>query len=664
MNKNNPLKQNNPKLSFLKCTSGSMLIPMAVMLPAIFTCMAFSINQAYTMRNRAQLSEATNEASLAVVAIDNKNIDDNAKKENRKIALNYINYFVSKKIGDASQTDTNLLESGAEINIDYDENRKEYYVSYNQQFDSITKNESGEGKKPQPVVVSNKDESYGNTRKYQNRDSIDFAFISDFSASSTCRYSDVDCNVYSPTNYAQRRLDYMKEAIVDIIKEYENYPEYQFALVPYDIGVPVESKTMNDAGGKNYDCSVMYKMNKDYDSIDYNFWANKNIAYTNWHKLKKDGVISDYTKADNYFDKHSKLVNYYMDNSYYHYYSNLIGPALNSDPDNISDMEILKGAGLCYERTSLSDRLNNGQAQWACGTNRSDHPEKNKKEIKKNYGYVVQLFDYMFSGDYDDDVHYSFANTKTVDVEGTIETLFKKIKNNIITFERPISPVTAEFSPFMGMCQSPLYSNNIMDEEIVAAKKVTDATYKKIANGKYIKNFESTPHLIPFSDKANHNRDLLDNIKKTNWMPGGGTDTITALLRTVPVMAEGHGNNKVMIIISDGKDDAGAAVLRDKFLDNGVCQAITGGLRSEDNFKKGYITKLAKSAIIYYIKLTPNASNLKTDAQYEAEYGKWFTKCMNGNSMFLMEAKDRKSLTDVISKIIEIETGKFIKKPE
>ena len=32
--------------------------------------------------------------------------------------------------------------------------------------------------------------------------------------------------------------------------------------------------------------------------------------------------------------------------------------------------------------------------------------------------------------------------------------------------------------------------------------------------------------------------------------------------------------------------------------------------------------------------------------------------------MFLMEAKDRKSLTDVISKIIEIETGKFIKKPE
>ena len=662
MNNNNLLKQNNPKLSFMKCTSGAVALTMAIMLPAIFTCLAFSINQAYTMRNRAKLSEATNEASLAVIAIDNKNIDDDAKKENRKIALNYINYFITKKIGDESQTDANLLESTAEINVDYDEDRKEYYIAYNQQFDELTKNEYSNEQKPQPVVVSSKTESYGNTRKYQNRDSIDFAFISDFSASSTCQYSDVNCNEYSPDNYAQRRLDYMKEAIVDILKEYEKYSEYQFALVPYDIGVPVESETKNEAGGKNYNCSVMYKMNRIYDSVNYNFWANKNIAYTKWKKLKNDGVITDYTKSSNYFPDHRRLVNYYMDNSYYHYYSNLIGPALNSDP-NKSNMEVLKAQGLCYERKDRWDRLEKGQAQWACGTNRDDHPEKNKGEIDRNYGNLVQLFDYMFSGDYKD-VHYSFANTKTVDVAGTINTLFSEMKNNIITFERPISPVVAEFSPFMGMCQAPLYSNNLMDKEIAAAKKVTDATYTKIGKGKYVANFESTPHLIPFSDKVDHNRDLLDNIQKTNWMPGGGTDTITALIRTVPVMAKGNGNNKVMIIISDGKDDAGADVLRDNFLDEGVCQAITGGLRSKENFDNGYLTKLAKSAIIYYIKLTPNASNLTTDAQYEAEYGKWFTKCMNGNSMFLMEARDRKSLTDVIHKIIDLETGKFIKKPE
>ena len=663
MNNNNPLKQNNPKLPFLKCTSGAVAISMAIMLPAIFTCMAFSINQAYTMRHRAKLSEATNEASLAVIAIDNKNVDVDAKKQNRKIALNYINYFITKKIGNESQTDENLLESGAQINVDYDEDRKEYYIAYNHQFDELTKNGYSDEQKPQSVVVSSKTESYGNTRKYQNHDSIDFAFISDFSASSTCLYSDTNCNDYSPNNSAQRRLDYMKAAIVDVVKEYEKYSEYQFALVPYDIGVPVESQTKNAAGGKNYGCSVMYKMNQVWDSINYNFWANKNIAYTHWRKLKRDNVIQDYTNISNYFPKHRKLANYYMDYSYYNYYSQLIGPALNSDPDNISNMQVLKEKGLCYERTDLWDRLENGQAQWACGTDRSDHPEKNTYEINKDYGNLVQLFDYMFSKDYDK-VHYSFANTITVDVKGTINTLFSEMNENIITFERPIAPVVAEFSPFMGMCQAPLYSNNIMNKEIIDAKKVTDVAYSNIGKGKFVANFESAPHLIPFSDNAEHNRDLLNSIQKANWMPGGGTDTITALLRTVPVMAEGKGNNKVMIIISDGKDDPGADVLRDIFLDEGVCQAITAGLRSKDNFDNGYITKLAKSAIIYYIKLTPNAGNLTTNDQYEAEFGKWFTKCMNGNSMFLMEARDRKSLTDVISKIIEIETGKFIKKTE
>ena len=35
---------------------------------------------------------------------------------------------------------------------------------------------------------------------------------------------------------------------------------------------------------------------------------------------------------------------------------------------------------------------------------------------------------------------------------------------------------------------------------------------------------------------------------------------------------------------------------------------------------------------------------------------------MNSNPIFLMEANDKKSLTEVINKVIEIETGKFIKK--
>lgn len=658
MDNNSQLIKKNHEDSFLKCTSGAIAISMAIMLPVIFTCMAFSINQAYTMRNRAMISEATNEASLAVIAIDNKNINDEAKKQNRKVALNYINYFLSKEIGDDSKTDANLLRPGSEINVDYDENRHEYYIAYNQRFNEFTEIKHNEYEKPEPVVVGNKTESYGNTRKYLIYDSFDFVFISDFSASSTCQYSDVNCNDYSPNNNAQRRLDYMKDAIEDIIEKYKDYSQYQFALVPYDIGVPVESQTKNAAGGENYKCSVMYKMKEPYNSVNYNFWANKNVAFTYWSKLKKDNVITDYSNTDNYFPNHRKLLTYFMDSSYYNYYAHIIGPALGLE---YGSNKALVDEGLCTERTRNQDRAEYGLHQYACGKDINDQPEHNRGLIHSEYAKVVQLFDYMFSGDYDD-VHYSFANSKTVDIEGTINTLFSDMERNTITFERPISPVIAEFSPFMGMCQSPLYSNNLMNEKMIGVKKVTDDIYREIGDAKYVAKFQSTPHLIPFSNDKDHNNNILTSLKKINWKPGGGTDTMTALLRTVPVIAESNGNNKIMIIISDGKDDKGADVLRDNFLDKGVCQAITAGLRDKQNFDRGYIKSLAKSAIIYYIKLNPNASNLTTDAEYEAEFGKWFTKCMNGNPIFLMEAKDKKSLTDVINKVIEIETGKFIKK--
>ena len=657
MNNNSQLKHNNRRESFLKNTSGNVAITMAIMLPAIFAFMAFSVNQAYTMRNRAQISEATNEASLAVIAIDNKNIDDNAKKENRQIALNFINYFISREIGDKSKTDADLLKNGSQINVDYNQDKKEYYISYHQSFDEFTNANHTDGNKNQPIIISNKQDSYGNTRKYQVLDSFDFVFVSDFSASSTCLYSDVNCNDFSPNNNVQRRLDYMKDAIVDIVREYENYSQFKFAFVPYDIGVPVASNTTNKAGGQNYDCSVMYKMTAPYDSVDYNFWANKNIEYTEWNKLKKDNVITDFLNPRNYFPDHEKIINYYMDNSYYHYYAKIIGPAKGLP---YGDNDALVSDGLCIKRQNYIDK---GQAEYGCGTDQPDYPSAaNKSIIEAQYPIVVQLFDYMFSGDYED-VHYSFANTKTVDVQGTINTLFSGKNNNIITFNRPISPVLAEFSPFMGMCQSPLYNNNIMNADMIEQKQITDDMYVNIANGKFVKNFEASPHLVPFSDDVDHNSNLLNNLVNTRWKAGGGTDTMTALLRTVPVIAESKGNNKVIIIISDGKDDAGADVLRDNFLDNGVCQAITAGLKSKQNQDAGYIVNAAKSAIIYYIKLNPAARYLTNDAEYKKEYGKWFTRCMNGNKMFIKEAMDKKSLFDVIDKIIgEVETGKFIKK--
>jgi tight adherence protein G len=647
--KNNKLKQSNDKKTFLKCTAGSVVVAFAIMIPTILVCMLVSINYTQAMRNRARISEATNEASLAIVALNNKNIDDTAIEQNQKMALNYINYFLYEKISSNLANDANL-------DIEYNEDRKEYYISYKQKVDPLIGNKTGKNDAlddvlNQSMLIGNKTRNYGNTRKYEVSDSFDIVFISDFSGSSTCIYGDMSCNDYQVRNASETRLDYMKDAIASIINEYKNDPNYHFALVPYDIGVPVTTQTSNLAGGDGYACSVMYKMKQPYNNIDYNFWANKNVAYSKWSKLKQNKQIKEYLDYD-YFKYFESTVFYYLDYYNYRYYSQIIGPAKGLYND-----EALLNGRLCRIRHH-TEQIHMGSTRYACGESNPDYPldSKNKNTIKNQYGKIVQLYDYMFSGNYPD-IHYSFANTKTVDVQGTIDSLFSGMDANTITFNRLISPTVADFSPFQGMCQSPLYSNGIMNEKMI---KMSNPKRFKIASEK-IKDFKLSPHLIPFSDDSDHSINLLNQIKSATWQPGGGTDTMTALLRAVPEIAKGSAsNNKIMIIITDGKDDAGADVLRDEFLENNVCQKITEGLTSVANQKNNYIARAAKSASIYYIKLDPNARHLTTDTEYKQVYGKWFTKCMNGNKQFLFDALDYQSLFDAISKILEVETGNFI----
>ncbi|OCG77236.1 hypothetical protein A9G42_01035 [Gilliamella sp. Nev6-6] len=655
---NNKLKQNNcKKKSFFKCTAGNVIISFAIMLPAMLTCMLVSIDHTQTMRNRARLSEATNEASLAVIAINNKNADEASLEQNQQMALNYINYFVHQKIS------SDKLD-GANIKIEYKEDKKEYDIAYNQIFNSlITRNDYTGSTESEAISVSNKTESYGNTQKYDVRDSVAIAFISDFSGSATCEYSNTQCNDYTAVvrNSDTRRLNYMRKAIGDIISKFEKYPTYNFALIPYDIGVPVLTNAKNPAGGEGYSCSVMYKMKEPYDSVDYNFWANKNIAYPKWSKLKKIHLIDDYLTY-NYFNKFNKnTAYYYLDYYYYLYYSKIIGPAVGAH----SDSDLVE-KNLCEHRHNI-EQVNMGSSRYACNKKApEDYPLSpgNKKKVERQYAKIVQLYDYMFSGYYDD-VHYSFANTLTVDVDGTLRSLFTKMDENTITFNRIISPTMTSFSPFQGMCQSPLYSNGIMSKKMI---KMPDS--ERLAEAaRNVSNFKSLPHLIPFSndeDHKEHNRHLREFISDSSvtWQPGGGTDTITALLRTVPVMAKENSNNKIMIIITDGKDDKGADKLRDLFLDGNVCQSITEGLTSKEYYTSGYIEKPANTAAIYYIKLDPNASNLTTDEQYESMYGKWFTNCMKKNKNYLFEAQDYQSLFDAINRIIEVETGNFINKSE
>ena len=626
---------------FINNCSGSVIVSFAIMLPLIFICLLASVNYTQKMRTRAQISEASNEASLAIVAMHNKNATSSDIAENERMALRYINYYLNKNIDDN--------ENDANISIQYSSADEEYYVHYNKEFDSVI-NSQELGKAGEPTSIGNKTDTYGNTRKSYIIEELDIAFIADFSGSMTCPYSNPTCNEYSGSISAAQRVQYMKDAIADVITQ---FPESNFALIPYDIGVPVQNNEQNLAGGESYSCSVMYKLKPPFDTVDYNFWANKNILYSKWSELKKQNVLNNYLTYD-YIGKHENLVFYHLDYYNYSYYANIIGPAKGYN----NDMELVN-AGLCRLQNP-SDAVNVGLARYACGEHNADYPlsPSNRNIVKNEYASVVQLYDYMFSGKYPK-VHYSFANTETVDVQGTIDTLFSGMDANTITFNRVIAPAVADFSPYQAMCLSPLYNNKVMTD---AMKNMSNTDRFKAAS-KEIASFKSIPHMVTFdNDDPHHNDKLLTYIQNGQWRPGGGTDTITALLRSVPVMAKGENAKKVMFIITDGEDDSGADELRDHFLDSGVCQTITTGLTSELNKQNNYIEVAAKEAVIHYIKISPNADNITTDSQYENVYGKWFTQCMNNDKQYLHSVSDYQSLLDTLKSIILSETGIFINK--
>jgi|GEM_PF-4222718 len=650
--------QRSLRLRLITNQSGGVLVFFALMIPLILICFAAATNNASILRARVQLSESTNEAALAIAALHNEHKDAVGQAENEAIALKYINYYLTDTINDQPATNSS-------ISIRYDEveqqNIKEYRVYYKQEVKALTQINTL-GKLGSSIEIGNRQDTYGNARKQFITVPTDIVFVVDVSGSTLCNYTDLMCNQNysgSVTN-PQARVQYVKDALAEIINTYsKNKGKIKFGFVPYDLGVPVGEVNTDNVGKKTYDCSIYYKLNEPgikLNTLNYSFWADKNINYNRWERLKKEGKISNYITYE-YLDKYGSIVTYYLDYSYYIFYEKIFGPSLTPALDTAAK---LVSGGLCQKVHDFNAPIY-GAYQYRCDVNGNDtnYPlSPTSLDIVRNeLGAIVQLYDYMHSDTYD--THYSIGNTQTVDITGTIDNIFKSGLD--ITFAHPIVAPINTLSPFGTMCQSPLFSNGVLTgkEDKLTSKEI----YVNSANG--FKNFDKFPHLIELTDDAK----VLTQHLAENWQPGGGTDTITGLLRAVPVAAKGTSTNKVIIIITDGKDDQGADTLRDNFLTQGVCQAITTGLTSDFSGKPvgDYIEhNKADSAVIHYVKLDPNAKNLDPDtdsgAAYEAMYGKWYTDCVKDKKL-VHGADDYDSLRVIISEIFEFtETGSFVPK--
>ena len=654
---------------FFNDNAGSIIIPFAIMLPTIALCFAFSINTSKTLRDKIAVSEATNEASLAVLALNNKNEGLKANLENKAIAQSYINYYLKNEIN-ANSYDTDSM-----LDVIYDKEKKEYYISYNRKVDALIKSDSL-GKLGSSIDVNNDQKGYGNTRRQEiNLNKYDIAFIADFSGSSTCLESDGNCNKYSEIMEGTSsikpkiRINAAMSAIKKIVDVYSQPEEYSYALIPYDIGVPIANNGKNILGGQSYSCSVPYKLKNPFDTIDFEFWANKNIFFREWKKLKDAGKITNYLNYT-YFGvqmgtgffgiDHSSFIFYYLDYYNYKYYSKIVGPAKNY----FNDYQ-LQTAGYCKKNYQTPGSTAFAKYRYSCGIDQKDYPlsDSNRRKVEKQYAYMVQLYDYMYSDDSGYNNHLSLANNNTIDFDGTINNLFAH-NYKPITFTRPIVPATSDFTPFQAMCSSPLYNNGVMfaGQSKLHESELFDSTYWKVPL------FKNGPYLVDLTSAS----EISDILGKASWKPGGGTDTMSGFLTSIPILYKGKGDNKIFIVLSDGKDDSGAEKLTETFLNKKDLCLTT---------RRVFLNNQVKSTSFHYIKLSPIYAGKSIDSLSEdeakQEFGPWVncvkssyktsnsglvTTASGGDDYkkYLHFASDELEVFEITREIIEAETGNFI----
>lgn len=629
-NTKNILNQKKKTLfCFFQDYTGNILIPFAIMLPTISTCLTVGLNNSYILEERIRLSEATNEASVAVSALYNSfKIDgDGAPEKKIAIAQSYINYYLKNKIDSHSDETDSKLDVSFRIHPWPDQRGTdyEYYVTYSHKLDPLIKLNTL-GKLGSSMQVSNDQNNYGNIRKrIINANKTDIAFIVDFSGSSTCLEADKECNKYTeimentssikPETRIKVAMELIRQSTMFIASAVGMFDDFQFSLIPYDIGVPIANNGRNILGGQSYSCSVPYKLKTPFNEIDFEFWANKNILFKEWKKLKDAGEIKNYltypylgVMQDTAFfgTDHSSFIFYYLDYYNYKYYSKIFGPAnsLFNDYD-------LQKKGYCKRNYQVPGSIAFAKYKYSCGIDQKDYPlsDSNRRKVEKQYAYMVQLYDYMYSDDSGYNNHLSLANMNTIDFDATINNLFSE-NYEPITFTRPIVPATSDFTPFQAMCSSPLYNNGVMfaNQSKMIESELFDSTYWKVPK------FKNGPYLIDFIK----GEEMMELVMKTTWKPGGGTDTMSGFLSAIPLLAKSRSKHKIFIVLSDGKDDSGADQLTKTFLkDKKLCKIASDFFREKMGVKR---------VDFQFVKLSPKSNtpvDKMTYEEVEKEFGPW-----------------------------------------
>ncbi|MFU0885710.1 TadE/TadG family type IV pilus assembly protein [Kluyvera sichuanensis] len=571
--------------TFLIMNKGTIAVATAIMFPSLLGFYSIAIDGSRFNSDRARLNDAINNSVYALAVVDNRNETLEAKTVNNQLANNYISYYFPKETINADNVTVNATTV-------FDENNEPIAVDYQVVANKIshpvfdfnkTDNNIGFDKN----VTINGNGISGTARRttaVPKAGATDYVFVVDFSTSMT---------------YASAQAGYTREKLLKSVvrrlgeQVFELNNGSTIGIVPYSIGVPARLDKTNyaSASSKEVGCTYAGKMKGGYDTLDWSFWYNKpsgNFAGENASVstfiTKTDKVLRDY-----YVDTIAKSNGYENTTK---------KPAANN---------WLIDKGYCYA---------NAEGVLICDADQksSIHNSKNQRELEKNLQNFLDVSD--------DEYHqYGIINEKTMDIDGTLSGDYLFNEDNVktlVNFQNGLTDI-----PFYWSCA------DAYDDKY--AHKTT--MYKKI------KEIEKPAYyLLNLTDDSS----VFDEFD--SMYPQGYTESLSGLLRSVPLLAKGKNPRKYIFVISDGNDSH--ETFRRKLMTNyDLCGVIKDGLKKYPEDRK------ATESDIFYISLVKNTTTKE-----------WADECVGSANSFV--ATNLNQLIETLSSIMFKNTIEYINPAE
>lgn len=676
-------------------TKGSIAIMFAIMVPMLLVFMAYYFDIVQLVAKQARLLDAVDEGTLA---ISSRGWGNDKYKENIETLTYYLeNYLPAPEA--ITFTDLHV-----ELRDPIPPCMTRYHVSAGAKvkmffhYDGFTS-----FPETKTVYAESKACLRGSVSSFIG----DFAFLIDLSSSMRCVMSDNNtynsCQDETDEIQPTAKLTKLKEVVTKMIVEImETSDKSKFALVPFNIGVPVKLNGKNEKGGELIGCSVAFVPKAGFD-IDYAYWANKYIPPTA-AKIYDAVSFVDNARFDYYnnyvVDKESDLDRYCTQNDPNHVEKNR-GQALRSCMSDINytyvndpkegSQEWYNNNSMLYNNASFPNiyQCVDSSVAWTSCTeslllpfiSRKLHPtflkewEKSRdiREIAAKINPDMSYYEEhkcpskhknvpcIVAGPEDYQtrqlLYRNIANDESVDYEKTLEMMFTD--KSIVTFAMPwvyrrnyddTSEVTKRLRPYHWMCPS-IAGGDLGIGGIVPADKGMANMKETMPNASIshylidLTRFCGTNKFIKGKSlgQCDSNKVDLKVIEDITVGRGVRTDTITGLLRAVPVVAnKGENNFKSIIIVSDGADNVNLT-LSDKMLNQyKICDRI------RDGFKK-----LNKEVGLYMIfTYSPDTTSNDDDEEDIKKHVALWTSCVGKDNFYYANTIDKlqKAINDILGK--------------